>query len=504
MPNRNSTACGVSHVISALLYEVRPHGPPLRTAPNQQHHESGLMIFLSPPGTIRPMRLRTRLNLVVATLSAAFMIVLIAAEVQGARTSVREEIEAANRVASQLLGRLAAVYSRVGGPDLVLQFLQQLGRVRANEVSLQTSTGEILYRSPPATYKAGREAPVWFAHLLAPQPATYRFSLPGGVALEVQAQPSRAVLDAWDDVARLAAIAAAMFVIVNALAFWSVKRALDPFPVIAEGLERLQQGDLAFRLPPLAGNEAHAIGAAFNRMAQAVQDKVLAERKAHDAEARLEERREMASLADQRVEEERRLIAHELHDEFGQSVTAIRSLAQAIATRGAEHDPATADVARLISEEAARLYDAMHGLIPRLAPLSLDTLGLAATLEGLVRDWQRRHPNIALSLRHELRMELGPSVTLAIYRVVQEGLINALRHAHASRVDIEVQCDARRIVATVTDDGVGLATDWERPGHFGLRGLAERVRQLGGAFNIGDKDGRGVRITADVPLSVPA
>src|SRR5260370_2506194 len=162
--------------------------------------------------------------------------------------------------------------------------------------------------------------------------------------------------------------------VVNALAFWSVKRALEPFPVIADGLERIQQGDLAFRLPSLAGNEAHAIGAAFNRMAQAVQDKVLAERKANDAEARLEERREMASLADQRVEEERRLIAHELHDEFGQSVTAIRSLATAIATQSSE--PAMSEAARLISQEAARLYDAMHGLIPRLAPLSLHTLAL--------------------------------------------------------------------------------------------------------------------------------
>jgi two-component system sensor histidine kinase UhpB len=446
------------------------------------------------------MRLRTRLNLVVAALSAAFVIVLITAEVQSTRTSVREEIEAANRVASQLLGRLAAVYSQVGGPDLVLNFLQQLGRVRANEVSLQSATGEVLYRSPPATYKVGREAPAWFAHILAPEPVAYTFPLRGGVLLVVQAQPSRAVLDAWDDVARLAAIAAAMFVIVNALAFWSVKRALDPFPVIADGLERIQQGDLAFRLPQLAGNEAHAIGAAFNRMAQAVQDKVQAERKAHDAEARLEERREMASLADQRVEEERRLIAHELHDEFGQSVTAIRSLALAIATQVGVRDAATGDVARLISEEAARLYDAMHGLIPRLAPLSLDTLGLAATLDSLVRDWQRRHPSIALSLRQELPIELGPSITLTIYRVVQEGLINALRHAQASRVDIAVQCDAQRILATISDDGVGLSAEWGRPGHFGLRGLTERVHQLGGTFAIDSHEGRGVRLTADIPL----
>ena len=446
------------------------------------------------------MTLRTRLNLVVAALSAAFLIVLIATEVESARSSVREEIEAANRVASQLLGRLAAVYSEVGGPDLVLHFLQQLGRVRANEVSLQTPSGEVLYRSPAATYKAGREAPAWFAHLLAPQPAKYAFPLRGGVLLVVQAQPSRAVLDAWDDIVFLSGIATAMFIVVNGLAFWSVKRTLEPFPVIADGLEKLQQGDLAFRLPRLAGNEANAIGAAFNRMAQAVQDKVLAERKAHDAEARLEERREMASLADQRVEEERRLIAHELHDEFGQSVTAIRSLALAIASQGGLKDPATGEVARMISDEAARLYDAMHGLIPRLAPLSLDALGLAATLEGLVRDSQRRHPSVALSLRHDLPVDLGPSITLAIYRVVQEGLINALRHAGASRVDIAVQCDPARIMATVTDDGVGLSAEWARPGHFGLRGLADRVQQLGGMFNIGNHDGRGVRLTADIPL----
>jgi two-component system, NarL family, sensor histidine kinase UhpB len=453
---------------------------------------------------MRRMRLRTRLNLVVAGLSAAFMIVLIAAEIQSARSSVREEIEAANRVAAQLLGRLVSVYSHVGGPELVLQFLQQLGRVRSNEVSLLAPSGEILYRSPPATYKAGREAPAWFTHLLSPEAAKYTFLLPQGLQLVVEAQPSRAVLDAWDDVLRLAAFGAVMLIVVNGLAFWSVARVLRPFPIIVDGLARIEQGDLAFRLPALAGSEAHAIGAAFNRMAQAVEEKVAAERKARDAETRLEERREMASLADQRVEEERRLIAHELHDEFGQSVTAIRSLALAIASQGGVRDPETGKIAHLISEEAARLYDAMHGLIPRLTPLSLDTLGLAATLESLVRDWQRRHPAIALTLRQDLPDDLGPSIALAIYRLVQEGLINALRHAQASRVDIEVRTDARRIIVTVADDGVGLSADWVRPGHFGLRGLADRVDQLGGSFDIGTAGERGVRLTATIPLTVAA
>ncbi|HUX72720.1 MAG TPA: ATP-binding protein [Steroidobacteraceae bacterium] len=450
------------------------------------------------------MKLRTRLNLVVAGLSAAFVIVLISAEINGSRNSVREEIQAANVVASHFLGRLAEIYSVFGGPDMVLQFLQHLGRIRANEIYLLSASGAVLYKSPPATYKAGRNAPAWFSHLLAPEAPKTTFVLRGGLRMIVQAQPSRAVLDAWDNVTKLATFAAIMLVVVNGLAFWSVARMLRPFPVITDGLERIQQGDLGFRLPRLAGVEAHAIEKSFNRMAQAVEDKVQVERQARDAETRLEQRRELASLADQRVEEERRLIAHELHDEFGQSVTAIRSLALAIATQGGARDKATGDVARMISDEAARLYDAMHGLIPRLAPLSLDTMGLTATLDNLVRDWQRRHPSILLALRQSLPADLGPSVTLAIYRLVQEGLINALRHAKPSRIDIEVQADAERIVVTIDDDGIGLPAEWARPGHFGLRGLAERVAALGGVFQVGNRAATGVRLRAEIPLNATA
>jgi len=451
------------------------------------------------------MKLRTRLNLVVAGLTAVFVGVLLAEEIQNTRTSVREEIEAANGVASQLLGRLAFIYSRTGGTAVVEAFLRQLGHIRANDIILRTSSGEILYTSPPATYKAGQEAPAWFAHLIAPQTARHIYPLPDGTQLVVQAQPSRAILEAWNGITELLSIAVAMLVVVNCLAFWSVERALAPFPAIANGLQRIQQGDLTYRLPPLPGTEASAIGTAFNQMAQAVQDNVQAERKAREAETRLEERRELSLLVEQRVEEERRLIAHELHDEFGQSVTAIRSLALAIATQSKE--PRMSDAARLISEEAARLYDAMHGLIPRLMPVSLDTLGLAETLENLVRDWQRRNPATTLTLRHELPSDLGPSVTLAAYRVVQEGLINALRHSQAQHIDINLESRAgegdgiQRMIVTVADDGVGLPSgSWSRPGHFGLRGLTERVEHLGGELEVRDRAPNGVCLTAEIPL----
>jgi two-component system sensor histidine kinase UhpB len=230
---------------------------------------------------------------------------------------------------------------------------------------------------------------------------------------------------------------------------------------------------------------------------------VQAERKARDAESRLEERRDLARLVEQKIEEERRLIAHELHDEFGQSVTAIRSLAEAISAQGGARDAPAREAAQLISAEAGRLYDNMHGLIPRLTPFALDTVGLGPTLESLVRDWQRRFPAVRIDVRHEVPADLGSSVSLAIYRIVQEGLINALRHAQASQVDIVVRADGERIAVSVRDDGVGLAEDWARPGHFGLKGLDDRVAQLGGRFSVANSViAHGVELHADIPLAV--
>lgn len=445
------------------------------------------------------MKLRTRLHLVVTGLTAVFVIVLVTAQMLSTRARVREDIEASHEVASQFLGRLVNIYWNFGGPQVVLGFLVQLGHVRSNDIILHYAHGPVIYRSPPSTYKAGRRAPEWFSHLLAPHVPRYRFRLPDNLELVIRAEVSRAILDGWDAITRLLALAVILLIVANGVAFWIIRRSLAPFPVIVDGLERLKRGDLAHRLPGLSGLEAQAIGAAFNRMAQAVEDNVATERKAREAEARLAERRELAGLVEQRLEEERRLIAHELHDEFGQSVTAIRSLARAITAR--TNEPAMQEAARLISQEAASLYDAMHGLIPRLSPLTLDTLGLTGTLENLTRDLQKRHGSVKLSLRHELSVDLGPSVALTAYRFVQEGLINALRHANASSIEAELRADRRRLLVRISDDGRGLPKEWSQPGHFGLRGLKERIEQLGGRFRVGNRGQGGVSLAAVIPLA---
>jgi two-component system sensor histidine kinase UhpB len=445
------------------------------------------------------MKLRTHINLIVACFSAVFIAMMLFLEIGRARGAISEEIRAANVVATQLLSRVAKTYER-DGPLPVLLFLKHLGRVRANEITLHDSQGALLYESPAATYKAGREAPQWFAHLLLPDIGAQTFSLSDGARLAVEANPSRAVLDAWDDFLQMLVFGGVAFVLLNLLVFALVRHTLAPLPAITSGLRRIEQGELSHRLPHMPDEETQSIGSAFNRMAEAVEQKWQAEREAREAQASLAQNRELAQLVEQRLEEERRAIARELHDEFAQSVTAIRSLAVAIAGR-TQQDSAVLEAAQTISREAAALYDSMHGLIPRLAPIALDTLGLAETLQGLIAEWQRRHPGMAMTLHYDLDAQLGPSATLAIYRTVQESLINAIRHANASAIEVEVTTQADSVQVRINDNGRGLPPDWTRPGRFGLRGLRERVMMLGGQLEVHNGVDGGVEVFAKIPLT---
>lgn len=443
------------------------------------------------------LKLRTHINLIVGCFSAAFVALVVSVELDTTRRAIGEEIAAANIVASQLLGQVAAQNNTAE----LREFLATLGRVRANEIALYGVDGAAIYQSPSSVYKAGREAPAWFARMLLPEIPSREFTLQDGSRLTVTANASRAILDGWDDLTKLVGAGVLALGVLNGLVFWLVGRALAPLPVIADGLTRLQRGDLQHRLPALPGYEANIMGKAFNDMASAVQEKVAAERHAREAEANLEERREFAKLVEQRLDEERRMIARELHDEFAQSVTAIRSLAVAISTQVPDTNSPTHEAAQVISSEAGRLYDAMHGLIPRLAPLALDTLGLSETLQGMVDEWRQRNPKLKFSLRQELPAELGHSAALTVYRIVQEALSNAIRHANATNIDVAIESDARRVLVVVRDDGMGLSADWTRPGRFGLRGLRERTAYVHGTFVVANRTERsGVEVRAEIPL----
>ena len=471
------------------------------------------------PGRLS-MSLRLKINLIVGLLTLAFLAMMIGLQFRSLRAAVQEEVVTGNRVAAQLLNRTAWLNARQGTPAM-LAFLQDLGRLRANDISLFDANGRQLYQSPPSLYKAGRDAPAWFAGLIAPAPPVMAIDFPDG-KLVVRANASRAVLDAWDELGSLVAAALAGLLAVHGLVFWLVGRTVRPFGQIVHALEAMQAGRRDTVLPALPGSEAAAIGAAFNRMTQALQRQLDTERRALHAELQLNESRALRRSIEQHIEQERRLIARELHDELGQSVTAMRSMALSVAQRVAALDDTAAQTARLVADECLRLYDAMHGIIPRLAPLVLDSLGLAEALDDLVQRTRRSHP--ALHLASQVALPAGqalpPELALTLYRAAQEGLTNALRHGHAQALVLHLWAEAGQLQLTLDDDGVGppgatgpagqhtpagrSAVGPAPVGHYGLRWLTERAQSLGGRLQLLPASPRGSRLHLCIPLPVPA
>ncbi|MCY7319207.1 MAG: histidine kinase [Ramlibacter sp.] len=448
------------------------------------------------------MSLRFKINLIVGLLTLLFVAGLLALQIDNLRDSVHEEVVAANRVAAQLLKHIAVVHAAEGSPPM-LSFLRGVGRVRSNDITLTDSQGRTLYQSPPSRYKAGRDAPRWFERMISPEPSSQTYDFKDG-QLQVRAHASRAALDAWDSLLLLILIAVAALLAVNLLVFWLVGRAVRPLQCVVDGLVQLEAGRFDVSLPPLAGTEAAAIGAAFNRMVSVLRDHIETQGRAVLAERQLSDSRELTRWIDQRLEQERRMIARELHDELGQSVTAIRSLALSVSQRVKGRDAESGRAAQLIADESSRLYDAMHGLIPRLTPLLLDSFGLGEALMDLAARIREAHPEVRLelSLAPGDLPPLTPETALALYRAAQEGITNALRHGKARQLELSLECCGESLVLALSDDGEGLAADWQqRPGHHGLRWLAERVQGQCGQFVIENLVPRGVRLQVTLPLA---
>lgn len=446
------------------------------------------------------MSLRLQINLIITALLAVFASLLIGLQIDSTRRSVREEVIGANVVATQLLSRVMWAYGS-GGLEGMTEFLERVGRIRANEVELYDDQGRLLYRSPPTSYKAGREAPQWYARIVSPPLAPKDISLPSG-RMVLRADPSRAALDGWDDLLPMLAMVLAGFVFGNLGVYALVGRAMRPQRLVVQGLRRMEQGDYDTRLPELAGREGRLISHAFNSMAQSVQDSVLAQRQAQEATQALAENRELTQIIQARLEHERTAIARELHDELGQQVTAIKSVGLAIARRSAGKDAMIAQSAQLVMDCADQIHEGVHQMIARLRPLALDRVGLRDALLELMGDWRMRHPGVVLNLNlSDVLAGLEDAQSTAVYRIVQEAVNNALRHGRASRVDVTLQRSSRTLDLEVADNGVGQLAQLQAPGGYGVLGMRERAQALGGSFELAQMEPAGVRLRVSLPTT---
>ena len=197
-------------------------------------------------------------------------------------------------------------------------------------------------------------------------------------------------------------------------------------------------------------------------------------------------------------EEERSRIARELHDDISQQLAVLTIELKVLRRAAHGHDETAAAEAVKRAEE---IGTSVHDLSHRLHPARLRVLGLVEALEGLKRELSQ--PDVTITFTHEsVPTTLPPDLSLCLFRIVQEGLHNALKHGKARNVSVDLTGVSDGIALTIVDDGVGFDVDAAWHSGLGLISVNERVEAIGGTFELRSSPGAGARLEVRVPVSI--
>jgi signal transduction histidine kinase len=347
----------------------------------------------------------------------------------------------------------------------------------------------------------GASPPRWFAaavetflggHAAVARPISARSVTAGTVS--AVADPDAAISLAWQHILDNVHVALLMAVAIALLASLAITHALAPARSIVAALQRMAHGQYRTPLPPFRSMELAMIGRAVgdlgDRLAQATEERATLTRRLLEIRS-----------------DERRALARELHDEFGQNLTAILAFANTIEAAGAQ-DQGRDDIAqdaRMISQAALHIMACLRGTLKRLRHPAAEELGLEASLINLVDSWRSHNatqPMIQLDLQGDFADVRGIVATTA-YRVAQECLTNSLRHGAAREIVLRIERrtgSENALLVRVEDDGGGDAVKVAQSAGFGLTGIRERVTALGGSLSIAHAR-RGVSVAATIPLA---
>lgn len=232
-----------------------------------------------------------------------------------------------------------------------------------------------------------------------------------------------------------------------------------------------------------------------------IRDQVALKRERDQLDLQVHERTanlaELATHLQNVREDERGHLARELHDELGALLTAAKLDVARLKSRIGDTQPETAERILHLTETLNNGIALKRRIVEDLRPSSLSHLGLVASLEILTREFQERS-GIQLSTDLE-RVELGGSVQLTVYRLVQEALTNIAKYAEASHVTVNLQNQGGYTVVKVTDDGVGFDTSSISATSHGIHGMRHRVEAAGGKLTVTSEKGLGTSIHAALP-----
>jgi len=412
-----------------------------------------------------------------------------------ARSNVSEEVESSARLTMQLL--TAAVISghaenELKAQQILVNHLQRLDDIRHLHIAVLRGDGTFIYPFSERFDAPSKQVPAWFVDLVRPNPAEYRKRIAspqfGSTEIVILADPMDEILKVWREVRSIVVLIAVFTLICLTLMTIIIRRSLRPVNEISTGLGIIQSGDYAARLPEFRLPELNRLSQQFNHMAQVL-------------EAQQQENRQLNRRLHSVQESERRHLSRELHDELGQSISAIKAMAVNLRQR----PDGISDGANAIIGVCNQMYGVVRDMMNRLRPVALEELGLVTALERLADGWNDRQEEsfCALSIRGDYS-GIDEDTAITLYRIVQEALTNAARHAGAEKIEIRLEQNGQGAIALhIQDNGRGFDSKTRSKG-MGLLGMRERVEALNGKISLASEPGQGVSIDITLPFSTKA
>ena len=356
-------------------------------------------------------------------------------------------------------------------------------------VTLTGPGGRVLAVSRLAT--TADPAPDWFVRLVRRRLRPVAIPVPpdGVSVVTLAAVPNNEASEVWSEGRDGLQVLAAFCVLITLLIHWTIGHALRPLTTLSAAFGRIGAGDYTARVDRRGPPELAELADGFNRMAGML---TAAQTRNH----RLDE--QLLTLQD----EERADLARDLHDEVGPFLFAVALDAASIP--GLASQPAAlAERVKAIREAVVHMQGHIRSILVRLRPAPFDGPGLSDAVGALVAFWQSRHPGITFTVVvPDAADALPDSLRATIGRVLQESVSNAVRHGRPSRIEIRIEPGPHAVSVRVSDDGVGMQGD-ATGGGFGLLGMRERVAAHSGTLTIDGGPGRGLTVTARLPLSAP-
>ena len=305
--------------------------------------------------------------------------------------------------------------------------------------------------------------------------------------IHLVANPRDELREAWVDVRSLLLVMGVLAFAVNLCVFLAISWTLRPLDALVRAMEQIGDGQAPAALPAAGSPEVQVLSQGLAGLAQRIATGREQVRSLHLRNLDLQE-------------EERRMVARELHDEIGQHVTAIEMETIRIGRMAPDEQDQRATRLQQLRESVAEIHRISRRLVGRLRPPSIESLGLVGALEALLERWREDHPDIELGADLDAACDgVSHERAVHLYRIVQESLSNAARHAQARQVWVAVRRGPEGLRLRVTDDGRGFDPARRTRG-YGLAGMRERAEALNGFFEVRSRPGTGTVIEAGLPL----